>query len=360
MNQTLDKAVKIFLAFLLLSALTIVLIYLNIGNDFRKMVESGLLQPVSGEGLGFLGLFLFGYVAYLLLFICWLGILFINKERINVQSKHIQLLLILIFSVAPTTLVLFFLFQRSPNPFRQYQPRNECDIENGKITRYSPNHVIIYEATILNKQMVGKEITRYDNGVIASENNYIENVLHGESTIYDQHGHKQNVTTYIMGQKSRFCTFYENGQMSYVSDEDSIYSAYEWWENGQLKSMSQQELSEYGQANGNEALLKKNIVIPAKANRGTQPKTIDVNPNPIKKISWYSDGTLRSVKALVNLSEKESRNMGCEEGTFSGYMELYYHSNGKIERIAYNGNTAKDEDFRRSTRYDLNGRLLPD
>lgn len=360
MNQILDKAVKIILAFLLLSALTIVLIFLNIGNDFGKMVESGQLQRVSGEGLGLLGLFLFGYVAYLLLFMCWLGALIIAKDRLTIGSKQIQLILIVIFSVLPTTVVLFVMFKKSPNPFSEYRQRDGCDIENGKVTRYSSDKVMVYEATILNNQMVGKEITRYDNGVIASENNYIQNVLHGESTVYDQNGNKRSITTYIMGQKSRFCEFYGNRQMSYLFDEDSVYSKYEWWETGQLKSIGQQEPSEYRETNGNQTLLKDNIVIPGKTSGGKQQKTIYVNPNVIKEISWYSDGTVSRIKTIVTLPEKESRNIGYEEGAFSGDIDLYYFSNGMIRQIDYNANTGKNTRFHKSSRYGPDGKLLPD
>lgn len=205
--------------------------------------------------------------------------------------------------------------------------------------------------------MVGKEITRYDNGVIALENNYIQNVLHGECTVYDQNGHKQKITTYVMGQKSRCCTFYENGQMSYLFDEDSVYSSYEWWENGQLKSMRQQE---YEQTNTNQTLLKKNhnIMIPGKISGEKQRVTSYVNPNIIKEISWYSDGATSRIKAMVTIPEKESRNIGYKEGAFSGDIDLHYLSNGMIRQIDYNANTGKGEHFHKSSLYDHNGKAL--
>lgn len=243
-HQALNKATKIILCVLLSSILVIVLLYLNILSNFQKRVESSELRPVSGEGLGLLGILLFYFFGYLLIFIGWL-ILIINKNTTNAGAKITQLILISIFSVLPTAVVLFVMCRASPNPFKDHTYTGpEHGIYNGKITRYSPDNVLIYEATILNGQKVGKERAWYENGVKAWEKNYIENVLHGESIVYDQSGNKKSVTTYLMGQKTRSCGFYKNGQMSHLFDEDSAYLRYEWWENGQLRSRYRKEPSD--------------------------------------------------------------------------------------------------------------------
>jgi antitoxin component YwqK of YwqJK toxin-antitoxin module len=362
-HQDLNKAIKIILGVLLLSILAIVLLYLNIGRDFQKQVESGQLRPVSGEGLGILGMLLYYFLGYLLIFIGWLIALIINKDTTNNGSKQTQLIIIIIFSIFPTTLVLFFMCKASPNPFKNhtYTKTSEHEIRNGKIIRYSSDSVIVFEATILNDQKVGKEITRYENGVTASENNYIENVLHGESISYNQNGIKQSVTTYLMGQTTRSCKFYENGQMSYLFDEDSAYSRYEWWENGQLKARYHNTPSDYWEADGKQTLFNGNgtILIRDKTSGRKLQETTYENNNVIKEISWYSFGLVSRVGELVRLSEKESKAIGCEEGAFSGYMDLQYHTNGRIGQIDYKGTTGIGKSFRKTIRYDRSGELLP-
>lgn len=85
-HQSLNKAMKLTLILLLLSLITIILLYLNITGDFQKRVECGELRPTSGEGAWVLTLFVFAYVVYLLVFICWLGALIIAKNRVTIGA----------------------------------------------------------------------------------------------------------------------------------------------------------------------------------------------------------------------------------------------------------------------------------
>lgn len=61
-DQRLNKALKITLILLLLSLVTIILLYLNITGDFQKRVECGELRPTSGEGAWVMQLLVFAYV----------------------------------------------------------------------------------------------------------------------------------------------------------------------------------------------------------------------------------------------------------------------------------------------------------
>ena len=171
-DQLLNKALKLTLIFLLLSLVAIILLYLTISNDVQKRVECGELRPTSGEGAWVLTLCVFAYTGYLLIVICLLLAMIIDKNT-STHSKQTQFILMIIFSVLPTILVLFWMCKASPDPFKKFTciKTAEHEILNGKITRYSSDSVLVYEATILNDQKVGKEITRYENGVTASENN---------------------------------------------------------------------------------------------------------------------------------------------------------------------------------------------
>lgn len=361
-DQRLNKALKITLILLLLSLVTIILLYLNITSDFQKRVECGELRPTSGEGAWVMQLLVFAYVVYLLVFICLLAALLIDKAPGSVDSRQTTFIVIILFSVLPTVLVLFWMCKASPNPFKKFTclKTAEHEVRNGMIKRYAFDSVLVYEATILNDQKIGKEITRYENGVIASENNYVENVLHGECIHYYEQGNKRSVTTYVMGQRSRACEFYENGQMQYLFDEDSVYSNYQWWENGQLRCRSRHTPLDYWEQDGKQTLFSGNghILIRDKTSGKKLQEQIYARTNILKEMSWHNDGTLSRVRESVSLSEKASRDIGCKDGPFSGYMDVHYYTNGKIESIYYNGTSGKHKSFYKSIRYDQNGKAL--
>lgn len=116
-----NKIIKIFL-WILISSISISFFLLrNIDNDFAKKLESGQTYPTSGEGLGMLGVLLFHYLLYLIVFID--SLLRLNRSGNNFDdaSKKRKLAIIFIFSIIPTLLIVLSLLIASPNPFKQYQ-----------------------------------------------------------------------------------------------------------------------------------------------------------------------------------------------------------------------------------------------
>lgn len=362
-NNRINKILKAFLFVLLVSIVLMFILYWNIGHDFSKQVESGQLDPISGEGLGILGYLLYYYVFYTILFVIWLTILNSKKEEVTYNSKRNQLGVIFLFSILPTIFILLVLILASPKPFKKYQyvKRLEHEIENGKIIKYSGDSVKIYEATVVNDKTVGKEITRYDNGKTSSEKNYNEGVLDGESSDYYENGNKRSVTIYSMGMANRIVNFYENGQMSYLHDKDSTYDRYDWWENGQMQSRNYNgNTSDYWEQDGKQTLFSGNgtIIIWAKERGKKEREIIYKNATIIKETSWYNNGFISYQREFIILSEKEAESIGCEDGTFRGYKSIHYYENGKTKTIDYRGKTVKDKNFNNTVEYDENGNVV--
>lgn len=362
-NAGVNKIVKVFLFVLLTSIVLMFALYWNIGHDFSKQVESGQLEPISGEGLGILGYLLYYYIFYTILFVIWLSILNGKKDEVTYNSKRNQLGVIFIFSILPTILILIFLILASPKPFKRYQyvKRLEHEIENGKIIKYSSDSVKIYETTIVNDKIVGKEITRYDNGKTSSEKNYKEGVLDGESVDYYENGNKRSVTIYSMGMAKRIVNFYENGQMSYLHDRDSLYDRYDWWENGQIQSRNYNGYaSDYWEQDGRQTLFSGNgkVTILDKEKGKKEREMIYKNGVIIKETSWYSNGLISYQREFIILNEKEAEQIGCEDGAFRGYKSMHFYENGKTRDIDYNGKVDKGRSYYNRTEYDESGNTI--
>jgi hypothetical protein len=363
--ERINNLVKLSIWILIVSIVLIIAIYLNIGRDFQKQVVSGHLESISGEGLGILGFLLYYYLFYLIVFIIWLAILNYKKSGISYNSIRNQLWIIFIFSILPTIFILLFLLLSSNSPFKQYPHIKKLahEIENGKIIKYSIDSVKIYEANIVNDKIVGKEITRYNTGIISSEKNYIENILDGESIEYYENGNKKSSIFYVMGSSKQLINWFENGQKSYLYNEDSLYSKYEWWENGQIKSNDYRgSTSNYWEKDGKQTLYNGNgkITIWADSTGSKQLEITYKNGNVIKEISWYSKGTINRQRDFIILDEKEAENIGCKNGEFRGYRDIYYYENGKSKSINYRGNTSNNESFYKSIKYDENGNTITD
>ena len=364
MNKgVINKIVKAFLFLLLASIVLIFALYWNIGRDFSKQVESGQVEPISGEGLGILGYLLYFFIFYTILFVIWLSILNSKKKEVSYNSKRNQLAVIFIFSILPASLIVIFLILASPKPFKQYQyvKRLEHEIENGQIIKYSNDSVKIYEATIVNDKIVGKEITRYSNGRISSEKNYKEGLLDGESIDYYENGNKKGVTLYSLGMTKRIVSFYENGQMSCLHDKDSLYDRYDWWENGQMQSRNYNgNTSDYWEQDGKQTLFRANgkIAIWAKEKDKKEREIMYKNAKIMKETSWYNSGFIIYQREFIILNEKEAEEIGCEDGEFRGYKSVLYYENGKTRTIDYSGKGHKGKGYYKRIEYDENGNAL--
>lgn len=311
----------------------------NVGYNVDKMIDSGGYSPTSFEGLGMMGLLLYFYFIYLLIFIIWLFILNSCKNTVNNKWKLVQLIPIFIFSIIPTILIEIVLIYSAPNPFKQYPKvqRLEHEIENGVIIRYSEDSVKLYEATVVNDKIVGEEIERYKTGEIKSIQNYKDGVLDGESVYYYKNGNKSESRVYKLGQSLEIKAWFENSQMSYFYNHDSLYR-YRWWDNGQLQELYYNGyLNSYWEKDGTQTLSGGGGRVTFWHNDNPEQKsseTIYRNSQLVKETTWSLNGNKSRQDEFIQLSKEESKKIDfyCE---FKGFKKMLFYEDGTIKRITY-------------------------
>ena len=93
--------------------------YSNIFQDCLKQ-EDAYGDSYSWVGWGAWAFILSFFILYTIVFIIWLRRLYLNRDTIKLQSKKLQLFIISIFSIIPALLLIVFLMNNSPYPFKNY------------------------------------------------------------------------------------------------------------------------------------------------------------------------------------------------------------------------------------------------